>query len=126
MIKHSITNKITAKKNGKNNTGLKEAPKNSIELSTNPLEGVMDKTSTINSPTAQLVDDDEGEEIEGGIGAQGFRFGTKDFGKFSANEEIDPDQIGEENNGIRELQEEDITMEEVQLVRIKFMTEVAN
>ncbi|WP_238582279.1 eCIS core domain-containing protein [Cellvibrio sp. OA-2007] len=86
--------------------GAKALQLKSIDIQTN-------KTSTINSPTAQLVDDDEGEEIEGGIGAQGFRFGTKDFGKFSANEEIDPDQIGEENNGIRELQEDQMRPDDV-------------
>ena len=39
------------------------------------------------------------------------------------NDEAEDDSV---ESAIRELQEEDITMEEVQLVRIKFMTEVAN
>lgn len=86
--------------------GAKALQLNSVEIQTN-------KSSTTNSPTAQLVEVGEGEEIEGGIGAQGFRFGTKDFGKFSANEEIDPDQIGEENNGIRELQEDQMRPDDV-------------
>ena len=39
------------------------------------------------------------------------------------NDDAEDDSV---ETAIRELQEEDITMEEVQLVRIKFMTEVAN
>ena len=39
------------------------------------------------------------------------------------NDDAEDDSV---ESAIRELQEEDITMEEVQLVRIKFMTEVAN
>lgn len=91
---------------------------------------------SVNSPIVQLNKTGVGALIGGGIGAVGFLAGPvvgaitttagaaiggmignyltepqkpaepQDFGKFPANKNIDPDKVGEENNGIRELQEE--------------------